>query len=251
MRTPVVRGRSEALDSEFHEEILGIRPGGPFGQPGAAAVEGTRPPRTDNSLVELYVSDGTEAEGQPVRIPSGDEAQTAPVDRMVQRQSGAAPGSGFGDYFYGMGGRGPSPSVRGAGQDWPRSASTGKEAVELSQRLGEMKDANAVTGPAGSKAAGIMVLEGRTFRLYNGAWVELSDKKPAEKPETEKPKVLKIKYLSDAYFDLVKLRPDLKKVLALGERVQFELNRYRIVIGPEGVEKLTQEQRDALAKKKN
>jgi Ca-activated chloride channel family protein len=131
------------------------------------------------------------------------------------------------------------------------SAASGQAAVEYSRTLGEMKDAATIAGPGISAAAGAKVVAGRTFTLTNGAWAEVREKTDKKGSESEKPaKTLKIKYLSDAYFDLVKLRSDLKSVFALGERVELDVNDYHVVIGPEGLEKIEKAQLDELAAKK-
>ena len=136
------------------------------------------------------------------------------------------------------------------------SATTGEAGVQLSERLSVLKgaDVSDMVG-AGDAAAvtGQKAVAGRAFLYADGAWKEVSDKKDADRNDAEKPKklkTLKIKYLGDAYFDLVRLRPDLKKVFVLGEKIELEINDYRVVIGPEGEEKLTKEQLGELALKK-
>lgn len=126
-------------------------------------------------------------------------------------------------------------------------AATGQAAVEYSRALGDLKTASTASGVSGATVSGQKVVAGRTFALRDGVWAEVREKKA---DETAQKKALKIKYLSDAYFDLVRLRPDLKSVFALGERIELDIADYHIVIGPEGEEKLTQAQMDDLAPKK-
>jgi Ca-activated chloride channel family protein len=124
-------------------------------------------------------------------------------------------------------------------------AVSGEAAVEYSRQLGELKSATTVERD-GMVTAGTKIVAGRTFAFSGGVWAEAREKKDKE---AEK-KTLKIKYLSDAYFDLVKLRPDLKSAFALGERVELDINDYHVVIGPEGDEKIEKAQLDELAAKK-
>jgi len=126
---------------------------------------------------------------------------------------------------------------------------SGRAAVEYSKQLHDLKAASTVAAPAAGQPTATKVVAGRTFTLANGAWVEARDKDGTKADRGEKKtKTLKIKYLSDAYFDLIKLRPDLKSVFALGERLELDINDYHVVIGPEGEEKIPQSQLDELKK---
>jgi Ca-activated chloride channel homolog len=66
----------------------------------------------------------------------------------------------------------------------------------------------------------------------NGGWIDTD-------AQSGTPKSLKVKYLSDAYFALLKVRPDLKAGIALGDRVVIVVGQGKsIVIAPnEGEEK--------------
>jgi Ca-activated chloride channel family protein len=126
---------------------------------------------------------------------------------------------------------------------------SGQAGVEYSQRLSDLKEAARVPGPADGEGLVSKVVAGRTFAFNNGVWTEVREK--AKDDESKKPaKTLKIKYLSDAYFGLLKQRPDLKSVFALGEKVELDINDYHVIIGPEGEEKLSPAQLDELAAKK-
>ena len=128
------------------------------------------------------------------------------------------------------------------------SAVTGQLAVEYSRRLSDMKEAATVSGSADGVIPASRVVAGRTFAVNNGVWTEVREK--AKDDQSKKPaKTLKIKYLSDAYFDLLKLRPDLKSVFALGEKIELDINNYHVIIGPEGEEKLSKSQLAELAAK--
>jgi hypothetical protein len=130
----------------------------------------------------------------------------------------------------------------------PTDAESGAGAVEYSDMLNRMKSATSteIAGLAGNEA--MKSVAGRTFVQVGNVWKEVEVRGPDEAKKPER-KTLKIKYLSDAYFDLLAARPDLKKVFALGEQVEFDLGEFHIVIGPEGEEKLSKGQLDAMKKK--
>jgi len=127
-------------------------------------------------------------------------------------------------------------------------ALTGQAGVEYSRQLSELKAASTVAGSGATVVSDQKTVAGRTFNLVNGVWTEVRDKK-ADEAAGKKFTTVKVKYLSDAYFDLIKLRSDLKSVFALGERVEFTINDYHIVVGPDGEEKISQSQLDGLKKK--
>ncbi|MCX8038711.1 MAG: VIT and VWA domain-containing protein [Candidatus Sumerlaeia bacterium] len=121
---------------------------------------------------------------------------------------------------------------------------TGQAAVDYSLALRDLKSADRMS-EAVAPVVGTRAVAGKTFVLVNGVWTELREKKDSVGAK----KTLKIKYLSDAYFELVRLRPDLKSVFALGERIEMDINNVRVVIGPEGEERMPREQLDELRKK--
>jgi len=161
--------------------------------------------------------------------------QEQPAGGFEYRAKAARPSGPSTSRYMMYGGGGGAPGV------------SGEAAVEYSRQLGDLKSATTVAGGGdGVATAGTKTVAGRTFQLASGVWAEAREKKDKE---AEK-KTLKIKYLSDAYFDLVKLRPDLKSAFALGERVELDINDYHVVIGPEGAEKIETTQLDELAAKK-
>ena len=77
----------------------------------------------------------------------------------------------------------------------------------------------------------IRQVAGKNFEYVLGFWVDGDFKKEM--------KTIEVKYLSDAYFELIKREPRLKKVFALGENVVVVMGKKAIVIQAEGKEKLT------------
>ncbi|MEI6501502.1 MAG: VIT domain-containing protein [Armatimonadota bacterium] len=121
----------------------------------------------------------------------------------------------------------------------PRAAmksQTGGGAVNAAQSLQRMKDGEQVQGQFQS----YQLAGGRTFFLNGEQWVDTKWQVPQ--------KVLKIKAFSDAYFDLLRVRPDLAAALAVGSQVQVQMTTLGLEIGPEGLETLTPDQLEELKK---
>ncbi len=102
----------------------------------------------------------------------------------------------------------------------------GAEGIATSKALRKMKEeevSNKVSEP-------VRQASGRTFIFRSGGWVDAE-------ALTVPGKQLKVKYLSDAYFALLKARPDLKAALALSDRLVISLGHDRsIAIVPEAGE---------------
>jgi len=179
--------------------------------------------------------------GPPPLEPRQD-GQSNAFRSGVRRGAGPEPAAPMG----GVGFAGTAPVVAAPVQ----LQASGQAAVEYSLGLSEMKTASTVGGTGTGQGAAARVVAGKTFMLVNGVWNEAADKSDAKGGEQrKKTKTLKIKYLSDAYFEVVRLRADLKSVFALGERVELDINDYRVVIGPEGEEKIAAAVLEELKKK--
>ena len=108
----------------------------------------------------------------------------------------------------------------------------GKAGIAVAKKMREMKESNA--GPKDSEP--VRVAAGRTFIYRSGGWVDSEGSAAA--------KQLKVKYLSDAYFALLKAKPELKAALALGDRVLVVVGTGKAVVidpkeGETSAEKLT------------
>ncbi|MFT6396532.1 MAG: Ca-activated chloride channel family protein [Bradymonadia bacterium] len=107
----------------------------------------------------------------------------------------------------------PSPA---AGAMVPMAESeTGRDAVEASIARRENRNRLTVTAPGNTRRA-----SGRAFGSVGGIWVEdgLSGRSADER----------IRYGTDDYFDLLSEDPDLRDILALGQRVRF-IHRGRVI----------------------
>jgi Ca-activated chloride channel homolog len=95
----------------------------------------------------------------------------------------------------------------------------GKEGIAMSKVVRKMKEESEggrVTDPVRSAS-------GRTFVYRNGGWIDTE-------AQSGTAKSIKVKYLSDAYFALLKARPDLKAALALSDRLVIVVGKDKSVI---------------------
>ncbi|MEW5742031.1 MAG: VIT and VWA domain-containing protein [Myxococcota bacterium] len=105
-------------------------------------------------------------------------------------------------------------------------ASGGREAIAASKAVRKMKDEEGgarVNEP-------VRTASGRTFIYRDGGWID-------SEALSGSAKQLKVKYLSDAYFALLKARPDLKAALALSDRLVIVVAKGKsVIIDPAGGE---------------
>ncbi len=80
-------------------------------------------------------------------------------------------------------------------------------------------------------------ISGRVFVLRDGVWTETT---------YEEQPLLEIVFMSEAYFTLIELLPEIGPILALGERVIFRAGDVFVSVGPEGKEELTADDIAAL-----
>jgi len=106
-------------------------------------------------------------------------------------------------------------------------ASSGKEAIDLAQRLAELK-----TGARAETSATQRAVAGRRFRKVGEAWVD-----QAFKPSTP---TLRLRFLGKAYFRILAQHPELSPIFALGNRVTWvSPSGTALVIDKEGQDKVT------------
>ena len=113
------------------------------------------------------------------------------------------------------GGRGPGKPMK----EDAMKKSEGKDGIELSRAVRKMKEqteGERVSDPVRSAS-------GRTFVYKNGGWIDTE-------AQSGTAKSMKVKYLSDAYFALLKVRPDLKAALALSDRLVIVVGKDKSVI---------------------
>jgi Ca-activated chloride channel family protein len=102
---------------------------------------------------------------------------------------------------------------------------SGDEAVAAAKEINRLRDSTNATDKK-AKTSVVRAL-GRTFRYEAGFYV---DEKAAAKDDT-----LSIEAYSDAFFLVLKLRPELKPALMIGERVKLNVGAGRtLIITPDG-----------------
>ena len=106
-----------------------------------------------------------------------------------------------------------------------RSAAAGKDGVDASMATKALKQANSAQDAA---SRGSRYVDGQLFVLKSGVWrqdgLEVSGG------------VVKIKYLSKAWFNLLEARPELRKKLSLGGAVVLRVGGRVVEVGPAGRE---------------
>ena len=95
----------------------------------------------------------------------------------------------------------------------------GQEGIAMSQ--GRAQHEGADRGREGHRS--VRSASGRTFVYRNGGWIDTE-------AQSGTAKSIKVKYLSDAYFALLKARPDLKAALALSDRLVIVVGKDKSVI---------------------
>jgi len=94
----------------------------------------------------------------------------------------------------------------------PTAAPSGQDAVRKAAEQGSLAGASVPEAPPAEAADLVRIIGSRTFVFTNGTWVDT-----AFDPETMR--TVKVSFLSEDYFALVKSRPELAAAFALGERV--------------------------------
>jgi len=129
-----------------------------------------------------------------------------------------------------------SPGVA-AGPPAPVAAmpqvATGGKAVEAAKHIGNLVRAEEELDSA-VMSQPVVVVGGKTFYFDGETWIDndFDGALPAHE----------IRYMSDAYFALLNVRPDWGKFLSLGDKVVFRIGDEVIKIGDTGKEKLTEEE---------
>mgnify|MGYP000951965277 CR=1 FL=1 len=113
----------------------------------------------------------------------------------------------------------------------------GKEAVDRTVHDQRLQEANqAARGNAAQQQVGA-----RTFYQVADYWVD--SVYPTDESKLAK---VHLQWGSDAYFELLKLRSDLKDVLAVGDRLKVQVGQVLLVVDDTGDTKLTDTQRAQL-----
>jgi Ca-activated chloride channel homolog len=99
----------------------------------------------------------------------------------------------------------------------------GTTGIEVAKKVRSMKDQEV----GAKESEPVRVASGRTFLFRMGGWID-------SEAVNGMPKQLKVKYLSDGYFAILRLRPELKGALSLGSRVVIVVGKGKsLVIAPD------------------
>lgn len=99
----------------------------------------------------------------------------------------------------------------------------GVTGIAVAKKVRSMKDESV----ASKESEPVRVASGRTFLFRMGGWID-------SEAVNGTPKQLKVKYLSEAYFAILKAKPELKAALSLGNRVVIVVGKDKsLVIAPE------------------
>ncbi|MCA2976914.1 MAG: VWA domain-containing protein [Myxococcaceae bacterium] len=131
-----------------------------------------------------------------------------------------------------------APPPQGAAASAPRGPAAPQKALEsadgtlgiaVAKKVRSMKDEERAT----KDSEPVRVASGRTLLFRLGGWIDAE-------AVSGTPKQLKVKYLSEAYFAVLRARPELKAALALGSRVVVVVGKDKsLVISPdEGEQKV-------------
>jgi Ca-activated chloride channel family protein len=108
------------------------------------------------------------------------------------------------------------------------------DAITLSKAVRDWREADAVGAGGRAGAEGTLRrAAGRRFVVLGGTYVDARF--------TEEMEVLKVKWGSDAYFNVLDALPELRPCLALGERVVVVVEGKALLVGDEGAEQMDAE----------
>jgi len=177
----------------------------------------------------------------------GEEKDSA---KRIARQD-AAPklSESGGRSFNGGGGKGSASStpvaaaqapsadaMASGGDDWAAyepsaeaiTTKTGSTGVAVSRKNKDKREKEVLDR---DEVANVTRAGGKTFVWTRGAWID------AEYKGTEK--VLKVKYLSEAWFAVVRLHPSIREALSVGDRVIVVTSKGKaIVVNEDGADKI-------------
>ncbi len=122
----------------------------------------------------------------------------------------------------------------------PPPATTGAQAFEAARRSASQRGASTLEADA-SATANVRNAAGRTFVLRAGVWTDVADAKANSR-------LVRVQPFSELYFALMKEIPEMREILALGERVLAHGRRVRIELHPEGLARVTESELNAIVR---
>jgi Ca-activated chloride channel family protein len=170
----------------------------------------------------------------PRRAPADDADMGAFAPSPAEMDFEEAPATS------GAGGRGSGlRAAKSKGARKKLEAKEGGEAVAAAREIGRLKDSSVADKRRASTST--VRAMGRDFRFQNGGFVDAKVKKGHKR--------LKVKTYSKAFFEVLRLRPDLKAALKLGEKVTVWVGGNRVlVVTPDGAETVSKSKLKAFLK---
>jgi Ca-activated chloride channel family protein len=99
--------------------------------------------------------------------------------------------------------------------------SSGQKAIETSRKLRKMREQSTVT-----QQGTVRYIDGKSFAWKQNQWIDRAFKTSM--------KTIKVKYMSELYFQILRIRPDLRKFFALGSKITIAIAPNRaLIIGTE------------------
>ncbi len=158
---------------------------------------------------------------RPMREPASPApwVERSPMDRPMSKGSGGA-------FDRARRAESSAPAAAPATRDDTLGEAEGAGGIAASKAVRKMKEEVV----AGKVSDPVRTLGGRTFVYRGGGWVDTE-------ALSGTPRQLKVKYLSDAYFALIKARPELKAAFALSDHLVIVVGKgASVVIEPEAGE---------------
>ncbi len=119
-------------------------------------------------------------------------------------------------------------------------AATGAQAFESARRAASQRSASTLETSADA-SANVRNAAGRTFVLRAGVWTDVADARTESR-------LVRVQPFSELYFTLMREIPELREVLALGERVLVHGKRVRIELHPDGETRLAESGIEAIVR---
>jgi hypothetical protein len=120
------------------------------------------------------------------------------------------------------------------------AATTGAQAFE-SARTSALQRSASTLETAADASANVRNAAGRTFVLRAGVWTDVGDAGADSR-------LVRVQPFSELYFTLMQEIPELREILALGERVLVHGKRVRIELHPDGATRLGESDLNAIVR---